>query len=535
MTDAYPNPILRDPDFLEDRSLWLPIFLVFLLGLGVRIFAFQNTYIINSDGVLYIHQARALYYGNRDALVSCYMSYLSVLPFFIAGIYTIVHNWLIAGKAVSLLFGFLTLFPLFFFLRRFLKEPFALFATLIFALIPVFVDKSADVLKDPVCWFFVAMGLMLFVKGMDKGKSRFLLTLSCFFFLVAAWARMEATFFIAVSAGAIVFSKQDGKFARLTFFCIPIVLLLSLLIPVLIHLNLPLNTILRSGQIASMLHAPFLAYVGVRERLSQLINQPEPFIFEFFLQRTRRLVWFIALGVILTSLVKALFYPFVLVFAAGFVGLKNRVKQDRMLFYILIVCGIALGVLYLQTLVSWVIPDRFFALFIIPGSIFLGFGIEKISLFLQRRFKWRLRTALLVLFMAVLALALPKDLKSREKDKVVFKQIGEVIAQREGNAAEIKIAAHTDFLRWISFYANLDYPGSPCPQPYKNFSHLVGDGYNTCMANLKEEGMKYLLWTERKWPGDSALFLKKAKEGNLHEIGSWQHHDTGKMILLKLP
>ena len=44
------------------------------------------------------------------------MSYVSVLPFFIAGIYAIVHDGLIAGKLVSLFFGFLTLFPVFFLL-----------------------------------------------------------------------------------------------------------------------------------------------------------------------------------------------------------------------------------------------------------------------------------------------------------------------------------------------------------------------------------------------------------------------------------
>ena len=106
------------------------------------------------------------------------MSYVSVFPFFIAGIYAIVHDWLIAGKLVSLFFGFLTLFPVFFLLRSLLKEPFAFFGTMVFALIPVLVDKSADVLKDPVCWFFLALGLLLFVHQMNGGKSRFILFFS---------------------------------------------------------------------------------------------------------------------------------------------------------------------------------------------------------------------------------------------------------------------------------------------------------------------------------------------------------------------
>ena len=175
-------------------------------------------------------------------------------------------------------------------------------------------------------------------------------------------------------------------------------------------------------------------------------------------------------------------------------------KHDGRLSYLLVLCGTTLAVLYLHTIETWVIPDRFFALFLIPGAVFLGFGMEKIALYLQRRFKCRLHTALVLLLMAVLAFALPKALQSREKDKVIFRQIGEVIAQREGNGAEIKIAAHADILRWISFYANLNYPGSPCPQPYSNLSSIVAHGYNKSLATLKEMGIQYLVWTEKRWP-----------------------------------
>ena len=218
--------------------------------------------------------------GRRLSPAVCQRS--PALPFLITGIYAIVHDWVIAEKLVSLFFGFGTLFPVFFLLLRLMKNPFALFGTLVFALIPVLVDKSADVLRDPVCWFFLALGLLLFVHQMDGRKSRFFLILSCFSFLMASWARIESILFIAISAGFILFSKQDEKFGRLAFFCMPLVLLMLSLIPVLFYLDLPVRTILRSDQIANKLHAPFLAYAGLRVELSQLINQPEPGILEFF-------------------------------------------------------------------------------------------------------------------------------------------------------------------------------------------------------------------------------------------------------------
>ena len=39
---------------------------------------------------------------------------------------------------------------------------------------------------------------------------------------------------------------------------------------------------------------------------------------------------------------------------------------------------------------------------------------------------------------------------------------------------------------------------------------------------MKRDGrLSYLLWTEKRWPGDSALFLKKVNEGDFVKIGSW--------------
>ena len=137
--------------------------------------------------------------------------------------------------------------------------------------------------------------------------------------------------------------------------------------------------------------------------------------------------------------------------------------------------------------------------------------------------------------MAVLALALPKTLKSREKDKVVFREIGEVIAQREGNGEEIKIAAPTDILRWISFYANLDYPGAPCPQPYEKFSPLVGDGYKTCLMKSQGNGDTLSCMDGKEMAGRQRPVPEESEGGKFAGNRSWNHPDTGRIILLKLP
>ncbi|MBA7662508.1 hypothetical protein ES703_70537 [subsurface metagenome] len=66
-----------------------------------------------------------------------------------------------AAKSVSLIFGTMTLVPLYFLLKRFFDESIGLLVLLIFALIPVFIDRSVDVVRGPIFWFFSVLGLYL--------------------------------------------------------------------------------------------------------------------------------------------------------------------------------------------------------------------------------------------------------------------------------------------------------------------------------------------------------------------------------------
>ncbi|MFZ1985085.1 MAG: hypothetical protein WAU91_11770, partial [Desulfatitalea sp.] len=89
-----------------------PVFWVFLLALGLRLFACLNTYIINPDGVHYIHQARSIFFSQWDSLTTCHIKHISPLPFLIAAAFGICRDWVVAGRFVSLAFSFATLFPL---------------------------------------------------------------------------------------------------------------------------------------------------------------------------------------------------------------------------------------------------------------------------------------------------------------------------------------------------------------------------------------------------------------------------------------
>jgi len=192
------NSILKD--FFSDNkySYFRISILIILLGFAIRLFSFHYTYIINPDGVLYIHQARAIYYGIKDSILTCSMSYLSNYSILIVLAYKIFGDWVAAAKSVSLFFGTITLIPLYFLLDRFFKKEITVLTTLVFALIPIFVAKSVDVVRDPIYWFFSVLGLYLFVSQIEKRNYLYLI-LSSLCFLMAAWARIEAILFVLAS------------------------------------------------------------------------------------------------------------------------------------------------------------------------------------------------------------------------------------------------------------------------------------------------------------------------------------------------
>jgi 4-amino-4-deoxy-L-arabinose transferase-like glycosyltransferase len=510
------------------------VLLIMILGLVVRLFVYHYTFIINPDGALYINQARALYYGEWGNVVSCSMSYLSIYPILITGLYTVFHDWVVAAKSISLFFGSMTMVPLYLLLRRFCVQKISALGTLVFAFTPMFVDKSVDVVRDPIYWFFLTLGLYLFVKHMDGRKQGTFLFFSCLIFLVAGWARIEAVLFIVVSCGYLFIAGQEKRIRKLGAFVLPAVFLLMIVIPGVFVMKVSTMDVLRIGEIGEKFYAPIVEYNNLRTALAEISNQPTMTLLESFLQNARRLVWFVALGTLLIYIIKAFFYPFFVIFVMGWGGVGTRIRRDPRVSYLVLLSITSLILLYFHILQTWVIASRFFALFILPSFVFIGFGLEKIIHLIKSRLKIKETAVFALIFALILAVSLPKILKPRELDKVVFKRIGELIGEREGNGQPIPIVASLNTIRWVSFYANLEYQGVACPQPYDDFTQIVGTDYGQFDRNLKQRNTKYFLWEEKNWPLRDFDLIKEMDPARFIEVERWRHPDTGQMILFEV-
>ena len=506
--------------------------LVVILGLVLRLFVALNTGIINSDGAIYIDQARIVYYGLWDVIGAHGERYWSLYPFLIALAYEIAGNWIAAAEAVSIFFGTVTLIPLYFLSRKFFDERISTLLLLIFAVTPVFVTGSTDVIRDPLYWFLTVTGLCLFTCPAGS-KTHAALALSGLCFLLATVTRTEAVIFVIIPALHIMLTGER-RIIRLAWFLLPLIFLFLIAAGAAL-IYAPATRVDRIPvHVTSKLASAAAQYHQIRADLRVLIGAPPANIPATFFDNVRSLVWFIPLGIIFQNAMEAFYYPFFLVFIIGLKETWRKTKTDNntTLFIALVISAAML--LYIYILANWEMEHRWLTLVIIPSFVFLGSGLEVIIRYLQSRFRMKTASALALVCLAALAFALPKDIKYREEDKIIFKEIGTSLARMEGNEREIKVLTAGDSMRWISFYANLNYRGAPYPDAYYEYRKIIGKNYDEFRQNLKAEGIQYLVWEERHWPKELFDFVRERREKDFRTLGSWRHPDTGEMMLFKV-
>ncbi|HNU86271.1 MAG TPA: glycosyltransferase family 39 protein, partial [Syntrophales bacterium] len=178
---------------LDERAV---VALILLGALALRVTRALLTAVVNNDSALYLHQAKAIYYGMWSVSNTCGLPHVSTLPILTACFYRINGDWVLSMQAVSVLFGTITLIPIYLLVRLFFNFRTSCLVTLLFAVMPVFVSTSVDVVRDPPYWFFSACGLYFFVAAVKREKTG-LLPLASIAFTLAAWNRVEAVLYLA--------------------------------------------------------------------------------------------------------------------------------------------------------------------------------------------------------------------------------------------------------------------------------------------------------------------------------------------------
>jgi hypothetical protein len=512
-------------------AVWFIVLLV-ILALALRLIAYANTGIVNSDGAVYITQAKAVYYGLWNAVNHCTLPYPTITTFSIAAFYSILGDWVIAATAVSIFFGVMTLIPLFLLAVCFFDKWTAALITLIYAVTPVFVDGSVDIVRDPAFWLFSVSGLYFLMRREASASGDLVLSSVCL--ILAAWSRIDAFVYIAI---AVLYFFLDGKgrpVRRTMLFLMPIAVILVAAIGSQMWRHPESVTWYRVTEIPWRVAASLNQYNDLRGRLAVLAAHPPLNIPAEFFDNIKTTLWFAGLGVIFQNALETFFYPFVLLYAAGLRGLGRAIRHDRRVLYFVMVVPTAFLMLYVYVFIHWEMENRWLAVALFPSFLFLGRGIEMIMTSLKTRFNLKKGLALALACIAILVVSLPKNVKARGEDKIIYRTIGEVIAKMEGNGTKIEVLGLGASGRWAPFYANLRFAGAPCPDDYRGFGEMIGNNYEEFLDTLHEKKVQYFVWEERNWPADHFDFLRSPYQKDFVRIGSWNHPDSGEMILFKV-
>lgn len=507
---------------------------IILLGCALRLAACLNTCVINPDGVVYIHQARALYHGEWGGITAPGLTYLSIYSFLIAGVYFIAGDWIVSALAVSWFFGSFILFPVFLILRRFFDQSAAGLGLLLFAVMPVFVDISCAVIKEPVAVFIAAWGLHFFLRHLEEGALGPLFAAGICF-LLASWARAEILAVFIVSWGFLFLFSPRRWQAASVFLVILAGLFAALAISGAVT-GLGAEQLLRSRRTLSFFSDFFQRYDSLRFSIKELALAEGRSTVGFFLFEARNLLWFAALGATLKCFVKTLFYPLAVFFAAGLPGAWRLIRRDKRALYLAAVGAVSFAVLYFHEMTRWYIFPRYMAFMTLALMFVSCSGIAAAGDFLIRRLRVGKTAVICILALILVSSTLPKNLRARECDKVVFKEIGETAAAAGGGAGPVIISASAENQRWVPFYANIQTPGAFHPGIFNNsWENFPRQSREEFVSELHKRKIMYLLLDRRNWPDKYFPVDELLDLPGVDAIGRWNHPDTGEMILLKFP
>jgi len=523
--------MIREENPLFNR--WLA--LIILVGFALRLFSALNTHILNPDGCNYIHQARALYYGQWDEILSCSYAFLSIYPVLIAGVYKIVGDWVTAARCINLFFGTLTIIPLYLLTREFFDSRISTLITLIYGVNPTLVVTSVGAGRGPAYWFFLLLGVYFFVKAVNHGKS-LALFLSSFCLVVASWSRIEACLAIVASGIYIVFFHRNNRLRSLVAFLLPVFIVGIISIGGLMILDKSIMDIFRTKAVLSRFWSLFSNYQDLHSALSQLEWNSPAGLYPSFLEKAKNMIWLVALGSVINTAIELFFFYPVIFFFIGLRGISERIQTDRRVILFVFLAPASFILVYLVTLESWFLDKRYLVGFFFSSFVFIGFGLERILDILKSRFKLHSSMITIVAFVFVIGFCLPKNLLSSDRDKLLFKQMGEMIAEREDHSHVIRVFSTCDspHLRWILFYANLSFRGAPCPRLDFDADRILGNNFEQFLDNMDRERIKYFLWTERCHVIAGPKLTDIEKSPRFTEMRRGIHPDTGKIVLFHM-
>jgi 4-amino-4-deoxy-L-arabinose transferase-like glycosyltransferase len=452
-------------NYFTNRSPYYILLLLLIPTFLIRYYL-ASMQIITIDGLLYIKIAKGISSGNLQSVTD--YGFFNLYSFLIAFFQTFLHDWELSGKMVSVVFGALTIIPLFFFIRRLFNQNTAIVSALLYGVHPRFVEYSSDVLREPVFWFFSIAALWLAWEGISRKKC-FLFVLSSMSTGFAMFTRVEGTMvFLIVVLWILWFFLNDKQNRRkvLLYMCIFLFSLPIMASPGLILLRNKLN---RWEVGLSLSKVPQLIYSENQPlELEQELKDHASGQFQAFYDLSVRHRYMIFLMEVLYKLLKSFNVILFLLLLCG-VYRRRFIPYSQSDTMVLMWFSVVFIGSYLYLTKTYYLGTRHGLLMAFPALVWAGTGFFEIR---ERIRKWfggmklfqkYARFDVLFLIVLMLVVLVPQTVLSYRYDKVELKKAG-IVLKSMGFSNATFIVQPT--LNRVAFYA--DAESVPLPDKIDN-------------------------------------------------------------------
>lgn len=441
--------------FREGKGAWsgketFALAALLMAALAVRLPHLMVPYVINPDAIDYIASAKALALGKWTEGFRA--SHVSIFPVLIAFVQPILGDWIWAARGTTVLFGLLTVIPLYLVARKLLSWPWAAVPPLLYCLCPTLTHYSMDVIREPISWFILFAGLWSLLKAQESGRWVWFLLAGALLLLGAA-NRLDGLVALGVVsawlAGMGLSKRLLGEAIRkVTFFMIPSGAALSFALVFLagaLEQQDLLGFKTYQRQIQFSLQGPNQAQKAKIE--SVLEGIPQPRLRNFFSTAWENRHALAGLD-LLRHWIKAAHPAFWGLSLLGLFALSRwREQEFWWLMAFLIGAWLVLG--YVRLSGALAISKRHLAPAVLCGYFFAALGLSQACTWAAQKGRGKLGKVIPVLVICTLGvLSLPWSLRPPREDKLVRRLAGEWIGA-QGVQEPLVVADH----QTVAFYS----------------------------------------------------------------------------------
>jgi len=293
--------------------------------------------------------------------------------------------------------------------------------------------------------------------------------------MLACLVRFEALVYFA---GIIIYILlcEDPKKRKLLLFCLPAFALFCLLIISDVFLFENNMFFLHSYLLPRWQH--FFSILSVNQ---------------FSANTTKNI--FIVFKVLISKSIKVVSFPLLPLFVVGLCAVKSKMNKQNLFWYFTIIALLSLLTICIFYIKTGVMSPRYTVLAVLPSSIFMCFGIEKVLHFLELRGFQVKTAALLISLYIIITIIFSQSLYHQKADKVIYRSVGEYIASAEKNRNTIVMSSDPRAM----FYANLHAGEVDCDNQSEHYAALIKMQYQEIVSFLKNNRVAYFVWEEKIW------------------------------------